>query len=125
MALQENLREKRAKDTVGIPKASRNSQGSMKGTAKNLSSKGSTKGVGGRLREDNVKEEPVSHEPAYRRSDKNYSAKVQEGMPQSGAAYRNRDRQGTGLETQPRWQTKEKSYPTSGRAGLNKGKSMQ
>ena len=70
-------------------------------------------------------EEPVMHEPAYRRGvsgDKNYEDKVQSGMPQSQASYQDRDRQGSGVETQPIWQVKQSSYPKGNRGMSDKTK---
>jgi hypothetical protein len=73
-------------------------------------------GIGGGLKDDNMKEEPILHEAAYRTDgkDKNYQEKAQTGTPRQEAAYQNRDRQGSGLEAEPVYQRKFQSYPSKG-----------
>ena len=108
-------KEERAVDTVGRPKQSAKSFGSSKGTSKNESKGASAKGVGGGLKADNVKDEPIFHEAAYRAGkDNNYEKKVESGLPRQEASYQNRDRQGSGLVHEPKYQEKLRSYPKSG-----------
>jgi hypothetical protein len=78
-----------------------------------LSKGGKTEGLGG-LRGENTQEEPVLHEPAYHKSDKNEEAKPETGLPRQEAGYQSRDRQGSGIEDQPIWQNKVRSYPAKG-----------
>ena len=68
------------------------------------------------MKSDNTVSEPIFHEPAYRTNgkDKNYDAKPQSGLPRREAAYTNRDRSGTGVEKEPAYQAKLRSYPSSG-----------
>ena len=118
MALKENLREERAKDTVGTPKFPSKSfgrKGGEAGSSKKEGKGGSTDGIGGGFRSEDVKDEPVFHEAAYRDGkDKNYEKKPETGTPRQEASYQNRDRQGSGLSNEPKYQQKLPSYPTSG-----------
>ena len=115
--LKENLSEERAIDTVGRPGIKQKSYGKVGGEVGGKSEKkgmgGSAKGVGG-FRGDNTQEEPVQHEASYRTDgkDKNYEKKPESGLPRQEAAYQNRDRQGSGLVNEPKYQQKLRSYPT-------------
>lgn len=115
--MKEKLSEERAIDTVGRPGVKAKSFGSSKGTSKKESMGESAKGVGGGLKADNTKDEPVFHESSYRDGvDKNFEKKAETGLPRQEASYQNRDRQGTGFEAEPVYQRKLRSYPSKGPA---------
>ena len=102
---------------------------------------GSAEGVGGKLSSDTTKdigtgphkEEPIENRAAYR---KNFSTENSEygvsdgkftgagkpmtGLPKQEASYVNRDRQGSGLETQPAIQRKLPNYPGTKNTGKAK-----
>lgn len=116
MALQENLREARAKDTVGTPKARAVTMGGQgRGTAVAKGNGGSSAGVGGGLKGDNTATQPIFYEAAYRTDgkDNNYVKNPETGTPRQEASYQNRDRQGSGLESEPSYQRKVPSYPAA------------
>lgn len=100
----------------GVPSAKKMSMGSSKGSMKMKDNGGSSKGTYSGSG-DNTREEPVSHESSFRGGkggDKNMSPKVMSGTPRQEASYQNRDRQGSGIQNEPTYQRKLKSYPTSG-----------
>ena len=108
----------RAVDGVGRPPFKSNKSFGSDSTQGRKSGSGSTKGVGGGLKSENTVSEPIFHEASYRTGgkDKNYEAKPQSGLPRMEASYTNRDRSGTGVEKQPKYQSKLQSYPTKGPA---------
>lgn len=124
--MKENLSEERAVDTVGRPTSKSSSMGSSKGSSKSEMTSGSAKGVGGGLQADVMKDEPIFHEPAYRTKgkDNNYESKVQSGLPRQEASYQNRDRNGSGLENEPKYQRKLASYPKGNRGMSDKTKTL-
>lgn len=113
MALKKNTSE-RAVDTVGRPNVKTKAFGSSKGTSTKKGLAPSAKGVGGKLSSENTVDEPVVHSAAYRKSDKNYEAKAETGTPRQDSSFRNRDRQGTGVEASSRYQSKLPNYPKKG-----------
>lgn len=117
-----NKQNERAVDSVGRPNFHNGKTfgkvGGETGSSKKSSPGESTKGIGGNLSADNMKEEPIIHEAAYRGNmggDRNESKKAESGLPRQEAAYQNRDRQGSGLEAEPVYQRKIPSYPKSNR----------
>lgn len=107
----------RAKDFVGEPKAKKvSSKG--KETSKKESRGVSAKGVIAD-KGQNTKDEPIEHKSAYRGRN---SKTVESGLPRQEASFQNRDRQGSGLENEPTYQRKLKSYPKkkSLKSGENK-----
>ena len=114
-----------AYDFVGRPKVADKSFGKKGGevggsTKKAMEKEGSTEGVGGGLRAEAMKEEPILHESTFRSGpkDKNWEKKPETGTPRQEASFRNRDRQGTGIEHEPVYQGKFPSYPTKGPKGM-------
>lgn len=67
------------------------------------------KGIGGGLKGDNTKDEPIENVSAYRGR---ATGAIKSGLPPQEAAFQNRDRSGSGLENEPTYQRKLKSYPT-------------
>ena len=117
---------------MGSVKAPAKSVGSSRGTSSKRGGASSAEGVGGKLSSDTTqdinlgphKSEPIENRAAYRKnagisnseygvSDPKFTGanKPQTGTPRQEAAYVNRDRQGSGLETQPAHQRKLPSYP--------------
>lgn len=96
----------RAKDFVGEPSAKKVS-GMRKQTSKKESKGVSTKGV---IADKgmNTKDEPIEHKSAYRGRNNKV---VETGLPRQESSFQNRDRQGSGLENEPTYQRKLKSYP--------------
>lgn len=113
--MKEKLREERAIDTVGRPGIKGKTYGKYGGETGKSEKKGmgdSANGVGGGLHADFTKDEPIIHEAAYRAGkDNNYEKKAETGTPRQEATYQNRDRQGSGINHQPKFQDKLPSYP--------------
>ncbi len=119
--MKEKLNEERAVDTVGRPNSATKSFGKHGGTVggsskMGMNKPGSTEGVGGGFVSDAAKDEPIVHESSFRTSgkDKNFKNEVESGTPRQDSSYQNRDRQGAGLNNEPVYQNRVKSYPTKG-----------
>lgn len=105
-------------DTVGRPNVKMKSFGKVGGETGSSSKKSSGEsmgGVGGDLKGQDVQDEPIFHEAAYRSAgkDANWEKKPETGVPRQEASYQLRDRQGSGVEQEPKYQSKLRSYPTS------------
>lgn len=113
--MKENLNEERAIDTVGRPKGDKVSEGNKPGKASSKMEGGSQNGIGGGLTGNAMVDEPIFHEPAYRRSggDKNSSSKAETGTPRQEAGYRNRNNGASGqnMTNDSRYQDKLPSFP--------------
>ena len=89
-----------------VPKSKKVS-GKGKMSAKKESRGASTKGVNAD-KGMNTKDEPIEHKSAYRGR---AVGAVESGLPRQESSFQNRDRQGSGLENEPTYQRKLKSYP--------------